>query len=77
MGFLTIKVADIFENIKLAKYNKKVTNPSDKIYAKIKINKIPKGPILAGVVIFSKRPSKQRLTIVVIDIIVFSITKLL
>ena len=53
---------------------KNAIKPNDDTYERIKITKIPKGPAVAGVVIFNKNKSKQRLTKVTIDIIIFNIS---
>ena len=63
--------------MRLIQYKIKVTTPSDNRYAKKNIDKIPKGPAVAGVVTFSKTVSKQRLTTDIIKINIFSITTLL
>jgi len=47
--------------------------PINSRYADIKIAKIPKGPAVIGVVKFNKMISKQKLTIVVIEINTFNI----
>ena len=73
-GLRAINIIERRAIIRLDQYKIWVTTPSDNRYAKKNIDNMPKGPAVAGVVMFSKTISKHKLTAVVIEIIIFSIT---